>query len=249
MTAIPMTTGRDPRALRRRLARQRHINHVLQRAIQPAAGLMTEVGGLRIAARCRSADPEVRVGGDWYLVTPLPDGDIVLAVGDVEGHGLRAVESMVGLRYAMAAYAAAGEPPALILSRLNTLLAQTAGAVTATAVIAKYRPSLGRLVWARAGHPPILLSDRRRTIQLPNPRGPLLGLFRLPPYEQEARHLRPGQSVVLYSDGMIPRDADDGIGVLAHRATGIQEPDSILRRLDIAPAGDDACALVAQRAI
>ncbi|MCP2323241.1 serine phosphatase RsbU (regulator of sigma subunit) [Hamadaea flava] len=249
MTDTFQPAAREHRSLRRQLARHRRISHVLQDAIQPTPDLITDLGGLRIAVRCRAGDPQVHIGGDWYLVTQLPDGDVVLAVGDVEGHGLPAVESMIGLRYAMAAYASAGEPPAVVLTKLNNLLCQAAGSVTATAVIAKYRPSGGRLVWARAGHPPVLLSDHRRGVRLPNPRGPLLGMFAQPPYEQEVRVLRPGQSLVLYTDGMIGRGSfDDGISQLADRIAGIHHPAALLDQLDFsAAAGDDACVLVAQR--
>ena len=238
MTPIPLSGGRASVFYRRQLAHQRHINRALQHAIQPAIGVVSEIEGMRVAVRCRSADPALRVGGDWYLVLPLPNGDLVLAVGDVVGHGLDAVESMVGLRYAMAAYAAEGDPPAMILSRLNNLLCRSGGATTASAVVAKYRPSMGRLVWARAGHPPLLLSGRRRVMPLPNPRGPLLGLCAAePPFAQESRQLLAGESVLLYTDGMTPRGTfDDGIGRLAARITGVGDPTAILNVLDFAAA-------------
>lgn len=248
MATIPVSGGRAALSYRRKLAHQRHISRALQHAIQPAAGVVGEIEGVRVAVRCRSADPAVHVGGDWYLVLPLPNGDLVLAVGDVVGHGLDAVESMVGLRYAMAAYAAEGDPPALILSRLNTVLCRTRGKTTATAVVAKYRPSMGRLVWARAGHPPLLLSDGRRVMRLPNPRGPLLGLCTELPFAQESRQLLTGESLLLYTDGMIQRGPfDDGIGRLAARIIGVADPTAVLDVLDFAAAGDDACAMVAQR--
>ncbi|GIH02795.1 hypothetical protein Rhe02_08620 [Rhizocola hellebori] len=238
-----------PQSLRHRLARQRRINQLLQEAIQPTPGLVTNLGGLRIAARCHSADPQVHIGGDWYLATPLPDGDLVLAVGDVEGRGMRTVESMVGLRYTAASYAAAGEPPAMILSRLNTLLRHASGAISASAVIVRYRPSLGRLVWARAGHPPMLLSNHRRVVQLPHPRGPLLGMFTHPPYEQHSRHLRIGESIMLYTDGMIGRGTlEEGVRQLADRLVGVHDPAALLEQLDFhAAPGHDACALIARR--
>ncbi|MBY8870526.1 serine/threonine-protein phosphatase [Micromonospora sp. PLK6-60] len=140
--------SRVPLSYRRQLARERHINQVLQHAIQPASSVVDDLAGLRVAVRYRSADPVLRIGGDWYLVRPLANGDLVMAVGDVAGHGLGAVETMVMLRYAMAAYAVEGHPPAMILSRLNALLIGAGVATTATAVVATFRPSTGQIVWA-----------------------------------------------------------------------------------------------------
>ncbi|WP_212808376.1 PP2C family protein-serine/threonine phosphatase [Micromonospora endophytica] len=231
------------------MARERHISHVLQHAIQPASSVVGDLAGLRVAVRCRAADPVLRIGGDWYLVLPLANGDLVMAVGDVVGHGLRAVEAMIGLRYAMAAYAVEGHPPAMILSHLNTLLIGAGNATTATAVVATFRPSTGQIVWAGAGHPPLLLADRRRVVPLPSPAGPLLGAFSAPQYAQEARQLLSGDSLLLYTDGMIKRgNFDHGIELLADQLVGLDaHPAAILDRLDFGAARDDACALLAQR--
>ncbi|MER7280994.1 PP2C family protein-serine/threonine phosphatase [Dactylosporangium sp. NPDC000244] len=137
--------------------------------------------------------------------------------------------------------------PATILSRLNTLLCRADTVTTATAVIATYRPRTGRLRWARAGHPPPLLADSHRVTCLPNPRGPLLGVFPAASFTQHSHRLLPGHSVLFYTDGLIKRGAlDEGIGLLAERITG-GHPAAVLDRLDFAAAGDDACALLAQR--
>lgn len=93
----------------------------------------------------------------------------------------------------------ASHSPAIILSRLNTLLHHADCETTATAVVATYRPGTGRLVWARAGHPPLLLADGHRVVRLPNPQGPLLGMFPAPQFAQESRKLPPGHLVLLYT--------------------------------------------------
>ncbi|MBY8870569.1 serine/threonine-protein phosphatase [Micromonospora sp. PLK6-60] len=247
-TASPVD-AHGPLSYRRRFAREQRISHALQHAIQPATSVFGGIDGLRVAVRYRGADPTVRLGGDWYLIQRLAGGDLLMAVGDVIGHGLGAVEVMIGLRYAMAAYAAEGHRPAAILSRLNTLLCGSGDEATATAVVAVYRPSTGRIEWAGAGHPPLLLADGRRAVPLPAPQGPLLGVFRTPPFGQESRQLLAGQSVLLYTDGMIKRGTFDvGIDLLADRIAGLdQDPADILDQLDFDVARDDACALLAQR--
>jgi serine phosphatase RsbU (regulator of sigma subunit) len=238
-----------PLSYRSQLARERRISHALQHAIQPATSTVRHTDGLRVAVRCHGANAALGIGGDWYLVLPLTNGDLVLAVGDAEGHGVDAIAPMIGLRYAAAAYAAEGHPPATILSRLNALLCRADSETTATAVVATYRPSTGQLQWARAGHPPLLLVDQNQVTPLPNPQGPLLGVFPAPSFTEESRQLLPGDSVLLYTDGMIKRGTyDDGIALLADRITGIGgHPAAILDRLDFDAARDDACALLAQR--
>ncbi|MEV4808791.1 PP2C family protein-serine/threonine phosphatase [Micromonospora avicenniae] len=232
-----------------RLVRERQINHILQQAIQPSTNAVRNIGDLQVAVRCHGADPALRIGGDWYLILPAPNGDLVMAVGDVAGHGLGAIEAMIGLRYATAAYAAEGHPPATILSRLNALLCDADSGTTATAVVVTYRPSTGQLLWARAGHPPLLLADRHGVTRLPNPRGPLLGMFSTPPFTQESHQLLPGCSVLLYTDGMLKRGTfDEGIELLVDRIMGVDgDPAAILDRLDFDAARDDACALLAHR--
>ncbi len=64
----------------------------------------------------------VDIGGDWYDVLPLDDGRLLLVIGDVSGRGLRAATVMASLRYAIHAYAAQGDAPDLILTKLSKLL-------------------------------------------------------------------------------------------------------------------------------
>jgi serine phosphatase RsbU (regulator of sigma subunit) len=238
---------RRPLSYRRRLADERRISHALQHAIQPAIAV-SHLDGVQIAVRCRSADPALRIGGDWYLVQPLANGDLLMAIGDVAGHGLDAVETMIGMRYAMAAYAAEGHPPATILTRLNMLLNRANQETAATAAVVTYRPSTGRIVWAGAGHPPVLLAGPRRVVRL-DPQGPLLGVLPAARFTQETRQLPPGHSVLLYTDGLIKRGTfDHGIELLADQITGLGgHPAGVLDRLDFGATRDDACALLAKR--
>jgi len=231
-------------------ADQRQLARELQQMIQPPRDTTNNVDGMRVAARCLSADPMLRVGGDWYLSMPLPDGDLLLAVGDAVGHGLSAAAAMVHLRYAMAAFAAEGHTPGAVLARLNALLSQRHAESIATAVVARYRPSTGCLTWARAGHHPMLLADRYGVEPLPNPRGALLGAFPCATYEHATRNLLPGDLVVMYTDGMFKRGQciDQGMNDLADQVRRAREcPTAFLDQLDYHASGDDACVLVAER--
>jgi serine phosphatase RsbU (regulator of sigma subunit) len=234
----------------RELVRQRELKLLLAQLIQPDRRTDQDVCGLRVSVRCVSAEPDLCIGGDWYLALPLSCGDLVLAVGDVMGHGRRAAAEMVRLRFAMAAFAAQGWPPAVILSRLNTLLYEQETLVTATALVARYNVRTGELIWARAGHPPLLAGDRETVGPLPNPAGPLLGLFGSVVFDQASVILPPGHIVVMYTDGIIRRgqSMEDAAAALSYRFRDLSaEPDRILDDIDYQCAKDDACVLVAQR--
>ncbi|MEV6923370.1 PP2C family protein-serine/threonine phosphatase [Dactylosporangium sp. NPDC051485] len=204
---------------------------------------------MRITARCQSIDPGARIGGDWYLTAVLPCGDVVLVVGDVVGHGLTAAATMMTMRFATAAYVAEDVPPGVVLSRLNTLLCGQGTDLTASAVVARYRPATGELRWARAGHLPLLLATGTRVLVLPNPDGPLLGMAEDAAFEHDSIRLRHGERIIGYTDGMVGRGSiDEGIRQLASRIqASLSAGDEIVNRLDYRTAADDACVLIAQR--
>ncbi len=70
----------------------------------------------------RRAERGVDIGGDWYDVIVLDDRRVLLVVGDVSGHGLRAAATMATLRYSIRAYAVEGDAPAEILAKLSRLV-------------------------------------------------------------------------------------------------------------------------------
>ncbi|GAA1797966.1 SpoIIE family protein phosphatase [Planosporangium flavigriseum] len=242
-------------AQQRALAQQREINGQLQQVILPVPTAVTDAGGMRVAVRYFAADDSADVGGDWYLTVPLADGDVVFAVGDVVGHGLAAAPPMVALRHAAAAYAVAGHQPGEILAALNVLLCRQGSWATATAVVARYRPSTGTLTWARAGHPPIMVAGRDGVHTRYEPAGMLLGVCPEAEYEHASVQLHPGDVVLMYTDGLIEQRGhgiDEGIRDLAMSvAEGLHAPatdrlESILDRLRPRNPGDDACMLAAQ---
>jgi serine phosphatase RsbU (regulator of sigma subunit) len=240
---------RELLSYRRALADQRERTRLLHQMIQPARGTAHDVNGMRVDVRCTTADPALPVGDDWYLSMPMIGGDLILAVGDAVGHGLSAAATMVRMRFATAAFAAQGHSPGVILTKLNTMLCRKDTDSTATSVIVRYRPD-GTVTWARAGHPPILLANRHGVRQLPNPTGPLLGVFPAPRYTQLTRRLTPGDRLLLYTDGIIRRGLaiDDGIRQIEERLTerlGSSVP--LLDQLEYRASHDDACVLVAER--
>lgn len=208
---------------------QRSLARTLQWLIQPPAGIH-DMHGLRVTVRCVSADLGAGVGGDWYLALAFPDGDVVLAVGDVCGHGLAAALAMTRLRFATAAYAAEGVPPAAVLDRLNSLVCSQGVNMMVSAVVARYRSRDGELTWACAGHPPMLLAHDGRVTVLPSPAGPLLGMSTSAAFGQSTLYLHPDEAIICYTDGMVGRGLiDDELAILAAQIRAVQaQPD--LRR-------------------
>ncbi|MFI5616123.1 PP2C family protein-serine/threonine phosphatase [Streptomyces sp. NPDC051567] len=162
--------------------------------------------GVRLAARHRTGP---RGGGDWYDALPLPEGALGLAVGSVTGSGPGAVAAMGRLRASLRAYAVMeGEDPVAVLSDLELLLRLTEPARSATALFAYCEPAQRKIVLAGAGHTPPLLIGERRTeyveTSLSAPLG-MLSCWEAPSVEFEPA---PGETVLLYTDGLLRRTGD-----------------------------------------
>jgi serine phosphatase RsbU (regulator of sigma subunit) len=248
MTTTLADARRSRTTYRSLLVDQQETIRALQQTIQPSGGT-AEIAGVRVSVRCSSAERGLHVGGDWYLTMPLPGGDLLLAVGDARGHGLAAAGLMLRLRFAMAALAGEGAMPAAILSRLNDVLCRTGTVAAATAVVAVYRPATRELLTARAGHPPVVVSDGTSTTMLDDVGGPVLGVVPGVAYRHTLHRLHPADQLILYTDGLICRDEsiEDWVSSAAAtiRAAG-GDAAALLQRVDYDACGDDACLLVAQ---
>ncbi|WP_051944450.1 SpoIIE family protein phosphatase [Streptacidiphilus rugosus] len=187
-------------ALRHRLALQ------LQQAIvpeQPDLGVPSS--GLEVAARYRPAAEEYRVGGDWYDVLALPDRRVMIAVGDVAGHGIDAATGMVALRNALRGLACSGAEPGVLMRALNEVALRTSGHPTATAVCGHFDPADRILRWTSAGHLPALLLRDGRTRLLESAPNLLLGAVPATDYAESQVELRAGDLLLLFTDGLIER--------------------------------------------
>jgi serine phosphatase RsbU (regulator of sigma subunit) len=167
---------------------------------------LPRVSGVQLAARHRTGP---RGGGDWYDALPLPDAALGLAVGSVTGSGPSAVAAMGRLRASLRAYAVMeGEDPVAVLSDLELLLRLTEPARSATALFAYCEPALRKLTLAGAGHSPPLVIGPRRTefveTSLSAPLG-MLACWEAPSVEVTAG---PGETVLLYTDGLLHRTGD-----------------------------------------
>jgi hypothetical protein len=167
---------------------------------------LPRVAGVRLAVRHRTGP---RGGGDWYDALPLPDAALGLAVGSVTGSGPSAIAAMGRLRASLRAYAVMeGEDPVAVLSDLELLLRLTEPARSATALFAYCEPALRKITLAGAGHcPPLLIGERRTEYVETSVSAPLgmLACWEAPSVELCAE---PGETVLLYTDGLLHRTGD-----------------------------------------
>ncbi|MBQ0827810.1 PP2C family protein-serine/threonine phosphatase [Streptomyces tagetis] len=167
---------------------------------------LPRVPGVQLAVRHRTGP---RGGGDWYDALPLPDAALGLAVGSVTGSGPSAVAAMGRLRASLRAYAVMeGEDPVAVLSDLELLLRLTEPARSATALFGYCEPALRRITLAGAGHsPPLLVGERRTEFVETSVSAPLgmLACWEAPSVELQAE---PGETVLLYTDGLLHRTGD-----------------------------------------
>jgi len=219
----------------------------LQRAITPQVSRPLEAAGIAVAARYRPASEGHLVGGDWYDAAELPSTNVLLAVGDVAGHGIGAVTGMVALRNGLRGLAVTGAGPAQMLAWLNTAAIHLVG-VMATAICAIYDPATRTLRWARAGHlPPLLIRDEVARTS-PPPGGPMLGVRPDASYEEATVRLQLGDALLFFTDGLIERrgqSIDDGLAQLRQVASGpatdVGQLASRLLASSSSDTGDDTC--------
>ncbi|PTM84359.1 serine phosphatase RsbU (regulator of sigma subunit) [Streptomyces sp. VMFN-G11Ma] len=191
------------------LRAERTLAGRLQDTLLPLPTRPVRLAGLRVEVAYLPAQSGVHVGGDWFSVVELPDGDAVFVVGDVAGHGLDAVATMALLRFTAKGMVITGSSLTGALARLNTLLLHSRDSHgTATLILARYHPAEHRLVWAQAGHPPPLLVRDGEARFLERPRGMLLGASPAPVYAEAECRLEPGDRVILYTDGLVERPAE-----------------------------------------
>jgi serine phosphatase RsbU (regulator of sigma subunit)/PAS domain-containing protein len=177
----------------------------LQHAIMPPTTAPIDTLGLHIAVRYRPAEKDHLVGGDWYDIVTLPNQQVLLAVGDIAGHGIQAATSMIVLRNALRGLTATGAGPAQLLLWLNTVAHYLTDHVTATAICALYDSATQCLRWARAGHlPPILVRDGEAE-PLPTLDGMLLGALPDARYQEGRIQLERGDTLLMFTDGLIER--------------------------------------------
>jgi sigma-B regulation protein RsbU (phosphoserine phosphatase) len=199
MLTIVITTMRDATHSQQRLAVV-DSEIATARAIQLAALPRSnpELPGLEIAA---VYTPASDVAGDFYDFVEVDDGCVGIFIADVSGHGVPAALVASMLKIALATQTENASSPARILANLNTLFCGRLERQFITATYIRIDPIAGVLAAASAGHPPPILRHGETCEEIMAP-GVVLGRFRDACYEAVSRPFTPGDTLLLYTDGV-----------------------------------------------
>jgi PAS domain S-box-containing protein len=179
------------------------IAHTLQRALLPDS--LPEIPGVELAARYSPAGQLNDVGGDFYDAFDYEHDRWMLVIGDVCGKGARAAGVTALARHTLRTAAMGGQSPTEMLATLHRALRrQPAGADLCTACLVTIERTAehGRLTVTLAGHqPPFLIGADGEAVQIGQP-GTLLGVVDPIELREVEAEIRPGQTLLLYTDGV-----------------------------------------------
>jgi serine phosphatase RsbU (regulator of sigma subunit) len=165
----------------------------LPKELPPIAGF--DLAALSLPAR--------EVGGDFYDVFPVRDGNHALVIADVSGKGVPASLFMALLRTAVRIVSRHERSPTRVMEGSNTIFLEDAGSVSFVTVFYGILDSTKRRhSYVNAGHNPPLLLHRDGTMEELIPTGPVIGLVDDPGYLGEEVSLVPGDLLVMYTDGV-----------------------------------------------
>jgi serine phosphatase RsbU (regulator of sigma subunit) len=224
-----------------------HLKRTAEHFQRRMLPVLPDLAPLQVPARYQPASALPRLGGDWFDALVLPDGATYVVVGDVTGHDVEAAPLMGQIRNMLRAIAFdRGEPPGLVVSRLDHALTMFDDPPIATLVLGRIERGRGQdgdytLGWSNAGHPPPLLvgADGTTHYLAPARHGIPVGIDPSVPRFTHTHMLPPGGTLLLFTDGLVERrgrDIDAGLDDLAGQAT----------RLATAPLEELCDALIAQ---
>lgn len=241
--------------LRAAHGREREVALALQEAMLRSPDLARHTD---VAVRYLPAIGSLNVCGDWYDAVDLTQDRYTVAVGDVVGHGLEAATVMGMLRSALSAASRAVVGPAQALEVLGMYARSVDGALAATAVTVLVDTRSKLLVYSSAGHPPPVLlhtdGDCELLDQATDP--PLGARPEHVPRPQAGTAFHRGDTLVLYTDGLIERrdeDIDRGLNRLTTALGELADldperlADALLAQLGVAGGAPDDIALVVVR--
>ncbi|GEL25834.1 cyclic diguanylate phosphodiesterase [Pseudonocardia sulfidoxydans NBRC 16205] len=264
---LQLIADRAALAIQAELTRaQRNAAAVLQNWMVPEQP--TPVPDLDVAARYVAGDQLGIVGGDWYDVLEMPSGRVLMVVGDVLGHGLRAAQTMTQLRTVLRTHALTVDDPARLVDQLDRYARTYHPGIMATVWCAVLSPDDGRLEMSSAGHPvPLLALPGRAPDVVAVPPDLPVGVT-MPGATRRVTSVEfpAGALICAYSDGLVERrglDPDVGLDNLtlalrdatsADGAHGREVPSVETICAEImatvvggTPVGDDIALLVARR--
>lgn len=208
---------------RRLWEQERRIAHTLQRSLLPAIPPTLE--GLELGELYSPSQRDLEVGGDFYDLFPLDHGRIGVVMGDVCGKGIQAAVYTAMAKYAIRSYALDDPSPVSVMRRTNRALCRQIvdDSMFISIVYALIDAHSMTLAVANAGHPhPLHYRQAAGTAVPIESEGTLAGLVPHARYGEAHVSLRPGDTILLYTDGIIE----------ARRGREVWGPEALARSLE-----------------
>ncbi len=183
---------------RQRIEQELRVARLIQQTLLPKD--VPHIDGWEVDAYYQ---PARAVGGDFYDFIPYPDGRVGFVIGDVTDKGVPAALVMATTRSLLRSAVERYDSPGAVLERTNEKLVEDIPTkMFVTCLFALLEPATGALVYANAGHDVPYLRTGDGVVEL-RARGMPLGLLPGMKYEEKETRLRPGECLLLYSDGLV----------------------------------------------
>ncbi len=207
------TVEAERRAQAARLQAERQAAHDLAIAREVQKRLFPQrQPPLRTLTYSGACYPARAVGGDYYDFLDLGNGRLGLVIGDIAGKGMAAALLMANLQANLRSQSAtAWEQLDRFLESVNQLFYEnTAASDYATLFFAQYDDQTRRLRYSNCGHPPALLLRAAQRVERLHATSTVLGLFEHWDCAIEERQLFPGDTLLLYTDGVTEAFSQSG---------------------------------------
>jgi phosphoserine phosphatase RsbU/P len=240
---------------KRRMDRELDVAAEMQRGLLPReAPVVPGYGVVGKNIPCRT------VGGDYYDFSH-ENGRLLLALGDVAGKGVTAAPIMAVVRAAVRDHWSSGSPAETVARVNRTVCRNVPDNKYVTFFHASLDPATGQLAYVNAGHNPPVLVHAEGKVEALGEGGTVLGIFETAVYTEGTAQMRPGDTLLIYSDGISETFDPDGnefgekgLAAVAQRTKGLEAAvvqDEILRELERfslgAKATDDRTLIVIKR--
>lgn len=203
LTRLAEVAGPTIAASRRRREQAGALARLQAPLLPPPPGALPELPGVQLGVAYRAAG-ELAVGGDFYLVRPASEELTLLALGDVCGKGAEALAESGRVQYSLGALMIIERDPVRLLYLLNEALLAAGRTVFTTLVLGALQPAAQgcALTLSTGGHPaPLLLRVDGRVEEVGVP-GTVVGILPDARFGKTSIGLRPGETCLLYSDGV-----------------------------------------------
>jgi serine phosphatase RsbU (regulator of sigma subunit) len=211
--ALQMAVALQVAEFHRQQLRQQQLEQDLQFARRVQQGFLpARVPASKNFVFASHYEPAFHVGGDFYDFVELDANRVAIVVGDVSGHGVSAALFMARLSSHIRSFAITEQQPARVLERVQAMLEEDQDGMFATILYLLLDLQTGDVLLSNAGHLPPLIRNAREGSgrSMDEMRGVVLGVLPDEPIEEHSFRLQRGDTLCLYSDGVVECPNDQG---------------------------------------